>query len=64
MTGRVVEYGHECDWLRTLGPNVRNLMGSYDTREEALRVIFDEVRLQGHAYVDSIVLLRVGPRGD
>lgn len=41
----------------------RNLMGDYGTENEALVAVGKAVSTYGSDYADSIVLLRIGPRG-
>jgi len=40
-----------------------NLMGDYDTEEEALAAIGEAVTIYGPDYAQAVTLLRVGPRG-
>jgi hypothetical protein len=41
----------------------RNLMGEYDTEARALSIVAKAVVDHGRQYIDSMVLVRVGPRG-
>lgn len=41
----------------------RNLMGDYDTEGEALAAVAAALGAHGPAYVDCLMLVRVGPRG-
>jgi hypothetical protein len=41
----------------------RNLMGDFDTEEEALAALSYALEKYGPEYARSIVLIRVGPRG-
>ena len=40
-----------------------NLMGDYDTEEQALAAVARAVAAHGRDYAGSIVLVRIGPRG-
>ena len=40
-----------------------NLMGDYDTEALALADVAAAIRTHGVAYVDSMMLVRIGPRG-
>jgi hypothetical protein len=40
-----------------------NLMADFDTEAEALSAIAEAIYRYGPGYADSIVLIRVGPRG-
>ena|SRR5688572_10988490 len=41
----------------------RNLMGDFESEQEALLVLSQALQKHGFDYADSIVLIRVGPRG-
>jgi hypothetical protein len=41
----------------------RNLLADFDTEAEALAAVADALDASGMRAVDSLVLLRVGPRG-
>ena len=41
----------------------RNLMADYDTEAEALAAVAAAISAHGPDYIDSVMLVRVGPRG-